>query len=106
MALSNEKMTAEEMLGRLRKRDRAEKVFLQMKSFMDSEKSYCHGTNTYVGRNFVLFFALIMRLSFRFFERQYFEKSTGDGTTATVLGYASKLMHIRPKAEHGRGNMP
>lgn len=99
MALSDEKMTAEEMLGRLRKRDRAEKVFLQMKSFMDSEKSYCHGTATYVGRNFVMFFALIMRLSFRFFERQHFERSTGDDTTATVLGYTSKL--IAYKTESG-----
>ena len=46
-----------------------------------------------------MFFALIRRLSFRFFVRQYFERSTGDDTTATILGYASKL--IAYKIENG-----
>lgn len=93
-ALSNEKLTPEDRLMRLRKRDRAEKVFCQRKSFTDSEKSYCHGTNTYIGRSFVLFFALIIRLAFRFFEQQYFDKEryVSDDTTATILGYVSKLI--------------
>lgn len=94
MALSNEKLTPVEMLERLRNRDRAEKVFCQMKSFTDSEKSYCHGTNTYVGRNFLLFFTLVMRLAFRYFERDFFQKEeyARNDTTATVLGYVSKLI--------------
>lgn len=101
MALSNEKMTPEEMLRRLRKRDRAEKVFCQMKSFTDCEKSYCHGSATYIGKNFVAFFALVVRLAFRFSERKYSEaeKYVSDDTTATVLGYASKL--IAYKTEQG-----
>lgn len=99
MALSNEKMTPLEMLQRLRKRDRAEKVFSQIKSFLDGEKSYCHGTGTYVGKNFVTFFALIMKLSFRYFEKKYFEneKYKSKDTTSTVLGYASKLIAYKTK---------
>ena len=40
MAISNKKLKAGEMLQRLRKRDRAEKAFRNMKSQLDSEKSY------------------------------------------------------------------
>lgn len=99
MAVSNEKMAPEEMLSRLRKRDRAEKVFCQMKSFTDSEKCYCHGTQTYIGRNFVLFFALVMRLAFRFFEKDCFKKESyvSNDTTATVLGHVSKLIAYKTK---------
>ncbi len=99
MALSNKKLTPKEMLERLRKRDKAEKTFSQMKSFLDGEKSYCHGTNTYVGKNFITFFALVMKLSFRYFEKPYFdnEKYKSNDTTATVLGYASKLIAYKTK---------
>lgn len=41
-----------------------------------------------------MFFALIIRLAFRFFEQQYFDKEryVSDDTTATILGYVSKLI--------------
>lgn len=41
-----------------------------------------------------MFFALIIRLAFRFFEKQYFNKEryVSDDTTATILGYVSKLI--------------
>lgn len=99
MALSNEKMTPGEMLERLRKRDSAEKVFSQMKSHLGGEKSYSHGTETYTGKNFVTFFALVMKFAFRYFERGYFsnEKYKSNDTTATVLGYASKLIAYKAK---------
>lgn len=96
MALSNRKMSPGEMLQRLRKRDRAEKTFAQMKTGLESEKSYCHGTNTYMGRNFVVFFTLVMKSAFRFFERELFEGDirTND-TTSTVLGQVSKMIAYR-----------
>ena len=104
MAISNKKLKAGEMLQRLRKRDRAEKAFRNMKSQLDSEKSYCHGLATYTGRNFVIFFSLVLFLSFRYLERSMFktdESSTND-TTATVLGKISKL--IAYKNTHGTWN--
>lgn len=99
MALSNQKLTPEEMLRRLRKRDRAEKTFAQMKTGLDGEKSYCHGTNTYMGKNFVLFFSLVTKLAFRFFERSYFdgEGFRSNDTTSTVLGHVSKMTAYKTK---------
>ena len=99
MALSNQKHTPKEMLRRLRKRDRAEKAFSQMKTGLDGEKSYCHGTDTYMGRNLVLFFALVMKSAFRFFERDYFENENfrSNDTTSTILGYVSKMTAYETK---------
>lgn len=99
MALSNQKLTPKEMLERLRKRDRAEKTFAQMKTSLDGEKSYCHGTNTYMGKNFVLFFGLVMKLAFRFFEKSYFENESfkSNDTTSTILGHVSKIIAYKTK---------
>lgn len=97
MAVSNEKLTPEEMLKRIRRRDCAEKTFLQMKSFLDSEKSYCHRTETYRGRNFVVFIALVAKLSFRYLESSLlkFDSTFSNDTTGTLLAETAKLIACR-----------
>lgn len=97
MAVSNERLSPEEMLRRIRRRDCAEKTFLQMKSFLDSEKSYCHRTETYRGRNFVLFIALVAKLSFRYLESSLlrFDSAFSNDTTGTLLAETAKLIAFR-----------
>lgn len=93
MAVSNEKVEPAEMLKRLRRRDRAEKTFLQMKSFLDSEKSYCHRSETFRGRNFVLFIALIAKLAFRHLQSSLikYDPDFANDTTSTLLAETAKL---------------
>lgn len=87
VAISNEEMDAEEMLAYIRTRDRSEKAFSTLKTQLDMEKSHCHSSETYNGKMFVAFLALVIRQAYQWFIRDTL-------ATRTSMSVHSSLMEM------------
>ena len=87
--LSNRLMTAGEMISIARKRDCAEKAFKDLKSHFGLSRTCTHADETYSGKMFTAFVALVLLQSFRWFERQQLRTKSSD-TVTTLLGELAK----------------
>lgn len=89
VVLSNAEMPAGEMLELMRKRDKSEKAFSQLKDQLDMKKSGCHNQETFDGKTLVAFVALAIRLTYAWMIRDILA-SKSSMTVATALGELSK----------------
>lgn len=89
VVLSNAGLSAADMIRIVRMRDRDEKLFQRLKSHFELTSPYTHSAQTYEGKMFVIFIALILAESYRWFVREIL-KSTTSETLATSLGELSK----------------
>lgn len=95
VVVSNSGMDAGSMGQIVKHRDQCEKVFQRLKSHFGLTKTYTHGTDTYRGKMFVAFVALIMVISYRWYIRTDLKRASSE-TTATSIGNLSKYQ-IRQK---------
>lgn len=91
VAITNDSLTPLQTLTTIRKRDCVEKVFKRMKDGLGLNTPLVHNNATYNGKMFVVFLALNLIETFRWFEKSYFEKNSSS-TTFTVLGELSKII--------------
>ena len=89
VVISNTNKTAEEIICAARKRDVDEKTFRCAKSHFDFTKTGTHNRNSYQGKMFVCFIALITSAAFCWYVKDYM-KQINNRTTATVLGMMKK----------------
>lgn len=87
--LSNAGLSAQKMIEIARMRDKNEKVFRRLKYHFGLTKTYTHKMETYEGKMFIAFVALIMVEAFRFYESKELHAKTSN-TTATLLAELRK----------------
>lgn len=76
-------------------RDQCEKLFERLKCHFGLTKAYTHGTETYRGKMFVAFVALIMIIAYRWYIRADLNRTSSE-TTATSIGNLSKYqIHLK-----------
>lgn len=93
VVLSNAGIPAASMLKIARMRDKGEKCFRRLKWQLDMTKTYMHGLDTYEGKMFVAFVALVMVETFRWYEKDLLGHITS--TTATALAELEKYQILR-----------
>ena len=91
VAITNDSLTPLQTLTTIRKRDCVEKVFKRMKDGLGLNTPLVHNNATYNGKMFVVFLALNLIETFRWFEKSYFEKNPSS-TTYIVLGELNKII--------------
>lgn len=89
IVIGNEELSCTETIVRLRKRDRAEKVFRRLKDHLNMSKSHMHSAKGYKGKMIVAFVGLVMCESLRYFTSLSPEKTTSD-TLSKTLGILDK----------------
>lgn len=99
VVLSNTELTAEEMIVIARMRDRSEKCFRHLKSYLDLSKTYMHSLETYEGKMFVAFVALIILESYRWMIKDILNVTTSE-TTATSLSEMRKCQIYNNQKEN------
>lgn len=97
VVVSNAGLTATNMIEVARMRDWGEKAFQRMKSHLGVDSPGTHTLQTYEGKMFVTFVALIVVEAYRWFARDVLRNHTST-TVATSLGELSKYM-IRNKSD-------
>ena len=94
--LSNAHLDAGNMIRVARMRDRGEKAFRRIKTQFDLSETYTHETETYEGKMFVAFIALIIVETYRWYIRDELN-ATSSTTTATTLGELRKFqIQLKP----------
>ena len=81
--------STEEMIIRARKRDVDEKTFRRAKSHFDFTKTGTHSRETYQGKMFACYLALIVSSAFCWYTKKYI-KAVSSRTMATTLGLLKK----------------
>ncbi|MBR4742030.1 MAG: hypothetical protein IK079_03950, partial [Desulfovibrio sp.] len=81
--------TAGEIISIARKRDCVEKAFKDLKSHFDLSRTYTHTDETYCGKMFTAFVALVLLQSFRWFVRRQLQTKSSN-TVTTLLGELEK----------------
>lgn len=99
VVLSNAGLSAQKMIEIARMRDKNEKAFRRLKYHFGLTKTYTHKLETYEGKMFIAFVALIMIEAFRYYESKELNAKTSN-TTATLLAELRKYQ-IRLK-QNGR----
>lgn len=90
VVVSNSDLPAEEMIQCVRQRDKGEKTFEALKSRLGMEKTHCHNQDTFNGKMFVAFVALIIRQSYLWYLKEA-RVLTGSVTVATTLSEMNKI---------------
>lgn len=93
VVLSNSGLPTDDLLRIARMRDKGEKCFRRLKWQLDMTKTYCHGLDTYEGKMFVAFVALVLAEAFRWAQRELLGRITS--TTATAIGELEKYQVMR-----------
>lgn len=96
VAVSNTNLPAEEMIECIRQRDKGEKTFEALKSRLGMRKTHCHNQDTFDGKTFVAFVALIIRQSYLWYLKNAMVLS-GSETVATSLGKAGRIEITKAK---------
>lgn len=91
IVLSNAVKTPKEMILIARARDKGEKCFRRLKSGLDLTTTYTHNMDTYVGKMFIAFVALITCETYRYLIRDILNKKSSE-TTFTTLAELYKLI--------------
>lgn len=94
--LSNRLMSAENMIRISRKRDYSEKAFRHLKSHFGLSRTYTHTDESFCGKMFTSFIALVILQSFRWLMRDFFAIKTSE-TTATLIAELGKYRIIERK---------
>ena len=91
--------STEEMIIRARKRDVDEKTFRRAKSHFDFTKTGTHSRETYQGKMFACYLALIVSSAFCWYTRKYI-KAVSSRTMATTLGLLKKYQIQQQKDQN------
>ena len=90
MIISDTDLDAAHMIQIARCRDRVEKGFRDLKDHLGMTKAYTHHRETYEGKMFVSFIALVIRESYKWYLKDWLEKNRSQ-TVHTSLGELSKF---------------
>lgn len=100
VVIGNEELSCTETIVRLRKRDRAEKVFKRLKDHLGMTKSHMHTSKGYKGKMMVAFVGLVMCESLRYFVSLSSDRTTSD-TLSKTLGILNKYEIHRASGREG-----
>ncbi len=89
VVIGNEDLSSRETIIRLRRRDKAEKVFRRLKDHLKMSKSHMHSTKGFEGKMMVAFVGLVICESLRYFTSKTHGLTTSD-TLGTILGNLNK----------------
>lgn len=94
--ISNKLLSAKDMICIARSRDCVEKAYRDLKSHFMLSRTYTHSDETYCGKMFVAFIALIILQSFRWFTRHILRSNSSE-TISTLLSEMRKYKILEKK---------